>query len=293
MQTIPSYISWLLTKHECVIVPGLGAFVVSGREAPDCHGAGLLAPSAKFLGFNPDIRHNDGLLAHTIARAENCSYQEARLQIARYVDRIRGQAEKQLPVQLPWIGTLALSVGRQWLFTPAGLLSCNADTFGMDSLYLPAIEVLNEATDKARPSVVRRTLAIAATVLALLTVAIPLTDQSTQHRQMAGLIARSSIRAAETADAVEEEPAESPIAETTPYYIVIASLPTDSLARIQMAALQKQGLPDLGIVGNGNRHRVYAAKFGDKTEANRFLIRFRNEWPLCQDAWLLTLQEAF
>ncbi|MDR1526187.1 MAG: SPOR domain-containing protein [Dysgonamonadaceae bacterium] len=315
MQSVSSYIVYLLTKHECVIVPGLGAFVVSCPKESKEKKTGLLCPPAKFLGFNSDIRHNDGLLANTIAKGENSTYKDACLRISRYVDRITESMEKQVPVQIAWVGKLELSFERKVLFTPSHYLSCNADAYGMDNFYLPAISELIEKEEPlfrpaASTSIVRRTLSIAATILALLMVAIPLTDHSMQQPQTAQFLSLPAIASREPEvekPEMEKPEVEKPVEEPveaitpndveaitpgsteaiTPYYIVIASLPTETLAQNQMEIFRKQGFSTLGSISNGSKHRVYVAKFSDKAEANAFLIRFRNEYPQYNDAWLL------
>ncbi|MDR0543051.1 MAG: SPOR domain-containing protein [Dysgonamonadaceae bacterium] len=290
MQSISSCIAYLLTKYECVIVPGLGAFVVSESEELKNKKGGLLRPPAKFLGFNPNIRHNDGLLADAIAKGKNISYKEACRQISRYTDRIIDNLEKQVSVQMAWVGKLELSDDRKILFTPSSCLSCNADIFGMDNFYLPTIDELSEKDDPAsvvripaQSSIIRRTLAAAAAIIALLTVAIPVSDHSGRQMQIANILPIPATAANESVTVkAMEEPTEKP----TPYYIIIASLPTETSAQVQMEKFRKEGLSGLGIVSAGNKHRIYAARFSDKTEANTFFIRFRNEHPQYQDAWL-------
>jgi hypothetical protein len=302
MKTIPSYIAYLLTKHECVIVPGLGAFVVSGPDGRGSNDTSLLSPPAKFLGFNSDIRHNDGLLANAIVKGETITYREACSQIARYVDWIAASVKNQAPVHIAWVGRLELSAERKWLFAPSTYLSCNAGVFGMDKFYLPAIQDLEDAEEylptvavrskrrsisrrSSRPSVVRRSLAIAAAILCLLMVAVPVTDHSVhQSTQMAGILSLPTVAPRESE---APQPVEVPVEEVTPYYIVVASLPTEALARRQMETLREQGVPTAGIIGSGDKHRVYVEKFSDKASANTFLNRFRSEHPRNGDAWLL------
>ena len=325
MQSIPYYIAYLLTKHECVIVPGLGAFVVSGSEELKDKKAGLLCPPNTFLGFNPDIRHNDGLLANTLVRGENVSYKEACLHIYRYVQRITDCMEKQTLVQMPWIGRLELSAQRKILFTPSAYLGCNVNTFGMDNFYMPPLHELNVQEEHpirtavqplpAKQSIVRRSLAIAAAIIGLLMIAIPVNDHAMQQLQMAQILSFSTIALPETeAIQSEEEPMDELLEETsedasektpekitekitektpekiiekTPYYIVIASLPTKQAAQTQLEQFRKERFSTAGIISAGNKHRIYIAKFSNTTEANTFLDRFRTEHPQHRDAWLL------
>ena len=316
MQSISFYIAYLLTKHECVILPGLGAFVASGSEEWRDKKAGLLCPPGNFLGFNPDIRHNDGLLANAIATGENLSYREACVQICRYIDQITDCMEKQTPVQLLWIGRLELSAERKILFTPSIYLSCNVSTFGMGNFYMPSVRELNIQEERppqtkvlpelqliidipVKQSIVRRYLAIAATIIGLLMIAIPLNDHSMQPSQMATIISLPTITFAETEvaqpaevlciDISEDstiEPIEELAKEITPYYIVVSSLPTEHSAQVQMTQFREKGFSTAGIISVGNKHRVYVAKFSEQTEANTFLARFRSEHPKYRDAWL-------
>jgi hypothetical protein len=294
MQLISSHIAYLLTKHECVIVPALGAFVVSSPERPKNKKTGLLCPPSKFLGFNPDLRHNDGLLANAIAQSERIAYKDACLQITRYVDSISAQLQQHIPLQLPWIGKLEQSPDHKWLFTPAHQLSCNAHTFGMDNFYLPTIRELNYEDrqpsptpirpQQQKPSLLRRSLSIAAAILALLMVAIPISDHSSQYSQTANLLPKppSALHQPKPAPPAEETPA-----ILTPYYIIVASLPTKASAQLQIERFQANGLSNLSIISANNKHRIYVASFSNKAEANTFLSHFRNEHPQHNNAWLL------
>jgi hypothetical protein len=287
-------------------VPRLGAFVVSGPEESRDKESGMLCPPSKFLGFNPDIRHNDGLLASAVAKAENIAYKDACLQLSRAVDIILARLERQTPVQLALIGKLEQSAEHKYTFTPARQLSCNADIFGMDNFYLPSVRELSEEEQHlsqvdtlpelpilAHPSFLRRSLSIAATILALLMVAIPVTDHSSkQLSQMANFLPSPVIASFQPEVELEPEP-EPEIAqpirepEITPYYIIIASLPTEASAQLQIEQFQANDLSSLGIISAGNKHRIYAARFGSKAEATTFLTHFRDEHPRFRDAWLL------
>ena len=315
MQIIPFYIAYLLTKHECVIVPGLGAFVVSGLEESKKEKAGLFCPPRNFLGFNPEIRHNDGLIANAIAKGENISYREACLRIYRYSDRVMDCLEKEMQIQLPCIGILEFSARRKILFTPSSNLSCNVHAFGMDNFYLPPVRELIIPEDPLPPqkmvkpvertpihlSIIRRSIAIAVSVIVLLMITtMSVNNLLMQPLQTAQIISLPTIALPETTvvQPVEESVVESPVSEppvelieqpdlpSTPYYIVVATLPTLHSAQIQMEQLQKEGFSTVDVVGTKNKHLIYVAKFSNKSEANTFLNQFRTKNPKYSDAWL-------
>ena len=66
MQGISFHIAYLLTQHEYVIVPGLGAFVVSLPEKDKTSRWGILSPPVYSLEFDQELKHDDGLLANSI-----------------------------------------------------------------------------------------------------------------------------------------------------------------------------------------------------------------------------------
>jgi nucleoid DNA-binding protein len=309
MQRIPIHIAYLLTKHECVIIPGLGAFIASEREVNRSKQEGIFCPPANFLGFNPDIRHNDGLLANSLAKGSTISYKEACLQIHHYVDQVNQRLENHQNIQIPWVGRLELSAGHKIIFTPVPLMSCNAGHFGLYPFYLPALSELEESHQQpvisdviyipVNRQIIRRIGSVAAAALALFLVSTPLTDQSQSYPQLATMISIPAVTPAENRMVEEvavvntEEPASVRPEEVIPansryYYIVIAGRPTEKSAKEQVTEYQKTGFPTAAIISAGTKHRIYIDKFADKRKAEMFLDKFRAEHPEYQDAWLLS-----
>ncbi|MDR2085544.1 MAG: hypothetical protein LBP72_00005, partial [Dysgonamonadaceae bacterium] len=105
MKNLNFYIAYLLTKHECVIIPGFGAFVVFAVCASKKEIEGVLCPPAQSLGFNPEIKHNDGLLTHFVSEMETISYKEADRFIKQYVNQLNEQLIAAKNVAVKWIGS--------------------------------------------------------------------------------------------------------------------------------------------------------------------------------------------
>ncbi|GHT09204.1 cell division protein [Bacteroidia bacterium] len=142
MQNVNLHLAYLLTKHECVIIPGFGAFVVSSVATDKINKWGILYPPAKFLGFNPKLQHNDGLLANSIAKEKNISYNEAVHLIRRYVDSLHSQLNERNIINIPYLGDLCLSDENKIVFNPANNLSCNAFNYGFTNFHLPLLSEL-------------------------------------------------------------------------------------------------------------------------------------------------------
>ena len=71
--TLSKYISDLLYRYECVIVPNFGGFVTNEISAKVNHFTHTFYAPSKQLTFNSHLQNNDGLLANYVASTENIS----------------------------------------------------------------------------------------------------------------------------------------------------------------------------------------------------------------------------
>lgn len=76
MNEIALHIEFLLHKHDCVIVPGLGGFVVNQTEMERAGLWGINIPKYELI-FNHKLSYNDGLLAESLMRTDEVSYDVA------------------------------------------------------------------------------------------------------------------------------------------------------------------------------------------------------------------------
>ncbi|MDR0413475.1 MAG: SPOR domain-containing protein [Dysgonamonadaceae bacterium] len=319
MNTINFHIAYLLTKHECVIIPGIGAFVVSPVEKSKIKETGLLCPPARPLGFNPEIKHNDGLLANSISQKENIAYKEACLRIQHYTDYLNDRLKEQKTIQMQWVGKLALSAKRKIIFAPSIYLSCNASHFGLNNFYLPTLDELDRNTEpvyekkrKREPAcnpvnrnIFRRSSPAAAAVLALFLVSTPLNrqQQPVAHLQQAGFLPVSTKAAGALSTAEETatipyaappavqpvaQPAENETPNTYRYHIIIASLPNEKSAKARLEELRKDFPEAVFVHSDRNKYRIAIHQFEDKKAAIAFLKKFRTTYPKHADAWMLT-----
>jgi nucleoid DNA-binding protein len=317
MKEIDFHIAYMLTKHECVIIPGFGAFVVSRIPASRKEIQGGFTPPTQFLGFNPEIKHNDGLLASSYSVIKNISYEEADAIVRKYSDRLYKQLYDYKYVNIKWLGKLSLSLGNKIIFEPDVNLSCNAINFGLDTLVLPYLKDLkkhdkNNSTEKNKEVITisfsRKILvparAAAAAIVALCLSSAPL-NNSSRYTQNASFftgfykfeaqkskndnIVQDSV-ATET-DTLHNTPiTEQPVVEkanTGNYYIIIASLATRSIAEDNLPDFKRNGFPQASIISKGNRHRIYIERFEEKKEAESYLQVFRRNNQQYSDAWLL------
>ncbi len=119
------HIEILLLDNDCVIVPDFGGFVahqVSARYDERDH---TFLPPMRTLGFNPQLRINDSLLAQSYVTAYDLSYPEAVRRIEEEVDELKQVLSNEGHYTLADIGKLSVNDNGNYLFEPceAGILS--------------------------------------------------------------------------------------------------------------------------------------------------------------------------
>lgn len=119
------HIEILLLSNDCVIVPGLGGFMTHHADAWYDDGSRQFLPPLRTLGFNPQLKINDSLLALSYVEAYDISYPEALRRIEDEVNELRQHLETEGYYELNDIGTLSLNEDGNCVFTPceAGILT--------------------------------------------------------------------------------------------------------------------------------------------------------------------------
>lgn len=90
------HIEYLLRRHDCVILPGFGAFIAHRNPAHFIESKEVtMLPPHRDLSFNPELRDNDGLLARSICRRERVDYHQALDLIRGAVGEITARLERE------------------------------------------------------------------------------------------------------------------------------------------------------------------------------------------------------
>jgi len=173
---ITVYIKELLFGHDCVIVPGFGAFIGNYSHARVDHNEGLFYPPMKRITFNRHLVNNDGLLIGHISSREGIGYGEARDITASYADNLRNRLGRGDKVQLENIGTFFNNRDGVLIFEPDADANYLLSSFGLTSFHRPPVKdfdlrrkVIESHENKpVKVSSMRRMLTRAAVIIPLL-----------------------------------------------------------------------------------------------------------------------------
>lgn len=302
------YIEFLLTTHNCLVIPGLGGFIVSGKSDL-IHSELKLLPQFT-VAFNQDLNHNDGILYASLQKYEGMSYDKACQKVQKEVAAIKAELRSFSSYSIGRIGSLKLNSENNIEFEP------NKDyihptIFGLQPVRLQKLEL--EETNVI-PLIVERKInklsyaVCAAIALILFFVAPVMNNQDKHYVQQAGMVNVNSNTSSEIVelvnDAVTSEDVSEEIMVDTDaeakdilpqvqvvnaplrtYYIIIGSETSPQRRDLLMTKFGKD-FEQLSFVETDGRYRIYAASFDDKTEAESFLINFRAENPKYETAWL-------
>jgi len=139
--TLATYISDLLYRYECVIVPNFGGFVSNEISAKVNHFTHTFYAPSKQLTFNVNLQNNDGLLANYIALSQNVSFSKATEFINKEVEAWK-KVLKNETLAVENIGTFTLNTNGNYIFEPVNTVNYLTTSFGLNSLDSPAIKRL-------------------------------------------------------------------------------------------------------------------------------------------------------
>lgn len=137
-------ISDLLFKHECVVVPGFGGFLVKQQNAHYNAELNRFYPPAGTVYFNADLKATDGLIANYLANRHGVTYREASDAIDSWTEEIRSIIKAKGYFVMPGIGSFSSNQENNLEFSPDEKANFLASSFGLP-VFTPHQVVFNEA----------------------------------------------------------------------------------------------------------------------------------------------------
>jgi len=136
---IETYISDLLYRHDCVILPALGGFISNYKSAQIHPVSHTLRPPSKSISFNVQLQNNDGLLANYISDCEGISFASAQVKIEQFVKGLQNDLEHKSRAKIAKVGILSRDMNGLISFEPDNTVNYLLDAFGLDVIQSPAI----------------------------------------------------------------------------------------------------------------------------------------------------------
>ncbi len=140
------YISELLYRYNCVVVPGFGAFLTQSRSAVIHEETHTLYPPMKRVSFNQQLISNDGLLVSYAAEAQMTTFEAMLKQVEEEVADWKLRLQKGERLQFAAIGEVWSGSEGKIQFQPSGKTNYLTASYGMSSFVAAPVarEVLKE-----------------------------------------------------------------------------------------------------------------------------------------------------
>ena len=145
-----TYISDLLYRHDCVIIPGLGGLITNYRSAQIHPISHTFRPPSKSIRFNVNLQEDDGLLANYVSSCESISFAVAQSKIEHFVFSIQNDLEHKKEAKLPKIGILSVDLNGILSFEPDLKVNYLIDAFGFEAIQSPAIHRKSKVIDVSK-----------------------------------------------------------------------------------------------------------------------------------------------
>ena len=147
MIELAQHIEVLLLENDCVIVPGFGGFVAYYTPAMRVEGNTFLPPT-RTIGFNPQLKLNDGLLVQSYMAVYDTNFSDATKIVEEEVAELIAVLHKEGKVDLANVGELRYTIHGAYEFIPYENRITTPYLYGLDSFEMKELAVLHKPEEK-------------------------------------------------------------------------------------------------------------------------------------------------
>lgn len=305
---LETYISDLLYRYDCVIVPELGAFLTNRVSAKVHETTHAFYPPKKVLSFNEQLQANDGLLANYIAEVEKIPYTNALKKIHKHVKSIKSYLVEGETIAFDNVGEMVLNTEGKINFEPSHHINYLTEAFGLSQftsekitreVYKEQAEIIEEAIPltitpekrKSRNYLKYAAIAVIALTVGGFTASNYYLNQIETHNQLAQEEANQKLDAkVQEATFIIDNPLPaatlSVAKQTGNYHIVAGAFRIEANSDKKVEQLKAKGYKARKIgVNRYGLHEVVYASYSDRVEALQALRQIKRDHN--REAWLL------
>ncbi|MEY3835160.1 MAG: hypothetical protein RI989_588 [Bacteroidota bacterium] len=130
----------LLYSNDCVVLPGLGGFIAKYKGASLNSALHTIYPPQKTIGFNPQIKENDGLLVSALCALNSCTYADAKIELDAWVKEQSNTLLRGEKISWKGIGILFQDRLGKIQFIPDSKGNFSVESFGLEKIILVPVE---------------------------------------------------------------------------------------------------------------------------------------------------------
>jgi hypothetical protein len=132
-----------LFLHDFIVLPGFGGFVL--KKAPAGFSAGgTLSPPAKVIGFNVQLKQNDGIMQSYLCEKLRCAAPEALHQLNEFSAYCQGVLNARRRLNIEELGFFYIDLEGNICFEPRHDVNFLSSSFGLRPIAVKPLEQVNE-----------------------------------------------------------------------------------------------------------------------------------------------------
>lgn len=144
MIELAQHIEALLLENDCVIVPGLGGFVAHYAPATRVEEENIFLPPTRIIGFNPQLKMNDGLLVQSYMSVYGTNFSDATKIVEREVDELIAVLHEEGKVDLPNVGEVRYTIHNTFDFAPYDNKITTPYLYGLDAFEMRELSAIEK-----------------------------------------------------------------------------------------------------------------------------------------------------
>lgn len=187
MNKLERHISHLLSSNDCVIVPGIGAFLAHRVPARYLSDEQIFMPPHRTLGFNPQVKVDDALLVSSYIKEEKLSYSDAYDVMQKDISMLNANLSQNGTVRFGALGTFSMDINNNILFEPDSNGIDDPYNYGFETLSIARLQSRKEKTITIKRKELGRYIAAAAAVILTFLFVTPISDRAYESNLKASL----------------------------------------------------------------------------------------------------------
>ena len=207
MKLLIQHITRLIARNNCVIVPGMGAFIAHNIPARYNVKEQTFTPPYRIINFNADIKIDDALLLSAYMEHDNSSYVQAEQSMRSDIGKLRNSLSDKGSVQFGELGMLSMDINSSIMFEPSANGIDDPDNFGLQPLFIETIHSQSEKTITIKRKELSRYIAGIAAIILMFFFVTPISDRAYDNNIKASL---SSFASSEQISIMQQLVASSP-----------------------------------------------------------------------------------
>ncbi len=143
MIELAQHIEALLLENDCVIVPNFGGFVAHYAPATYVKKKKIFfLPPTRIIGFNSQLKLNDGVLVQSYMSAHDTSFADATRMVEKEVNAFVEILHEEGKADLENVGEIRYNIYGNYEFTPYDHKITTPSLYGLDSFEMRELSAL-------------------------------------------------------------------------------------------------------------------------------------------------------